>query len=182
MRSAIRLVLRISLILLLCSFYNAYAVDPGPSESDLTTTSFPALPLEPQVFAFPDEDFVRIALKIQLGTASIQERRAWYRAAERYAPFQAAPPAGQLATLDVHRFGAVADIVGNTQHGIQGTHRQPLRARQQPECRIKVSCLAPGEAFAECVGTRKGNSHIRIAIVSKGRGLHTRISCADVRG
>jgi hypothetical protein len=34
-----------------------------------------------------------IGTKIQLGTATLQERRWWYRAAERLSPFQAAPPA-----------------------------------------------------------------------------------------
>ncbi len=74
------------------SFLEAQDV-PTP-ESELTESSFPPLPIEPEILSFPDADFARIGLKIQLGTASIQERRAWYRAAERYAPFQNAPPAG----------------------------------------------------------------------------------------
>lgn len=85
----------------------ALAQDQPDHESELTDTSFPPLELEPHIFLFPNEDFVRIALKIQLGTASIQERRWWYRAAERYAPFQGAPApdwslqaARQAARLD----------------------------------------------------------------------------------
>jgi hypothetical protein len=69
-----------------------HAQIPEP-ESELTETSFPPLPLEPQLLLFPDEEFVRVGLKVQLGTANIQERRWWYRSAERYAPFETAPPA-----------------------------------------------------------------------------------------
>ena len=66
----------------------------GPvPESELDQLAFPPLPLEPQILSFPDPYFAMIGTKIQLGTATLQERRWWYRAAERLAPFQAAPPA-----------------------------------------------------------------------------------------
>ena len=64
-----------------------------PHESELDDRTFPPLPLEPQVLNFPDPYFAMIGTKIQLGTATLPERRWWYRAAERLAPFQAAPPA-----------------------------------------------------------------------------------------
>lgn len=67
---------------------------PAPThESELNDLTFPALRIEPEIFNFPDSDFARVGLKIQLGTASMQERRWWYRAAERLAPFRNPPPA-----------------------------------------------------------------------------------------
>ena len=71
----------------------ALAQSEGPHEGELTGTAFQPLPLEPETFLFPDRDFVRVADRIRLGIASIQERRWWYRAAERYAPFEGIPPA-----------------------------------------------------------------------------------------
>ena len=62
-------------------------------ESKLTERSFPQLPLPPAMLTLGDPEFARVAERIQAGTASIQERRWWYRAAERYAPFTAMPPA-----------------------------------------------------------------------------------------
>ena len=67
--------------------------EPDP-EAELTDATFEPLTLEPQIFAFPDEEFARVGERIALGLASIQERRWWYRAAERYTPFQGAPPPG----------------------------------------------------------------------------------------
>jgi hypothetical protein len=81
----------IALLPIFAIFSTTQAQTPEP-ESDLTQTSFPGLALEPQIFGFPDEEFVRVAIKIQLGTASIQERRWWYRSADRYAPFLTPPP------------------------------------------------------------------------------------------
>jgi hypothetical protein len=81
-----------SALLLLLPLSRALAQQDNPQhESELTQASFPPLTLEPEIFSFPDEDFVRVAVKIQLGIASMQERRWWYRAAERYAPFQGVP-------------------------------------------------------------------------------------------
>lgn len=61
-------------------------------ESELDEASFQKLPLPVEIFRLGDEDFARVAERIQNGTASMQERRWFYRAAERYAPFTATPP------------------------------------------------------------------------------------------
>jgi hypothetical protein len=61
-------------------------------ESELDELTFPKLQLPPEVFRLGDEDFSRVAERIQQGTASMQERRWFYRASERYAPFTVAPP------------------------------------------------------------------------------------------
>jgi hypothetical protein len=90
---------------------------PPEHESELTPSSFSPLTLEPEIFAFPDEDFARIGLRIQLGIASMQERRWWYRTAERYAPFQGTPApdarlqaARSAARLDPARNKAAASV------------------------------------------------------------------------
>ena len=106
----------ILILILLLPVPRALAQQNGPEpEAELTQTSFPPLTLEPEIFAFPDEDFARIGLRIQLGVASIQERRWWYRAAERYAPFQGTPApdwplqaARSAAKLDPSRHGKAA--------------------------------------------------------------------------
>lgn len=62
-------------------------------ESTLTPRSFPRLQLPQQVYQLGDVEFARVAARIEAGTASIQERRWFYRALERYAPFTTMPPA-----------------------------------------------------------------------------------------
>jgi hypothetical protein len=62
-------------------------------ESEVEDATFPMLQLPPQLLNFPDPEFARTAVRIQLGVARMQERRWFYRAAERYAPFTAVPPA-----------------------------------------------------------------------------------------
>ncbi len=62
-------------------------------ESTVTERSFPRLPLPPEVFTLGDIEFARVAEKIQSGTARMQERRWFYRSAERYAPFTRMPAA-----------------------------------------------------------------------------------------
>src|SRR6266545_1906406 len=52
-----------------------------PHESELNDASFPPLPLEPEIVSFPDPYFALVGQKIQLGLASLQERRWWYRVA-----------------------------------------------------------------------------------------------------
>lgn len=74
----------------LAPFANAQEAE---HESQLTERSFPQLPLPPEMLTFGDEVFARTAERIQLGTATIQERRWFYRAAERYAPFTTMPAA-----------------------------------------------------------------------------------------
>jgi hypothetical protein len=91
---------------------------PGPTpaevehESSVNELAFDPLTLEPEIFSFLDREFVRIATEIQLGTASMQERRWWYRAAERYAPFENPPPAGWR--LDAAIAGAALESTGGT--------------------------------------------------------------------
>ncbi|HEX9940749.1 MAG TPA: hypothetical protein VGG03_01935 [Thermoanaerobaculia bacterium] len=60
-------------------------------ESEQTQATFPPLPLEPQLFAFPNEDLSAVAFRIQLGIASMPERRWFYRTADRFAPFEGMP-------------------------------------------------------------------------------------------
>src|SRR5688572_15723497 len=60
-------------------------------ESTLTPASFPQLQLPPEVYTLGDAEFARVAARIENGTATIQERRWFYRASERYAPFTATP-------------------------------------------------------------------------------------------
>lgn len=63
-----------------------------PAESELDDLSFPKLELSPEIFNLHDEAFTRVAERIQAGTASMQERRWFYRASERYAPYTTTPP------------------------------------------------------------------------------------------
>lgn len=60
-------------------------------ESTLTERSFPKLQLPPGMLTLGDLEFARVAERIQAGTATMQERRWFYRAAERYAPFTTMP-------------------------------------------------------------------------------------------
>lgn len=60
-------------------------------ESTLTPASFPQLQLPPGVYTVGDAEFARVAARVENGTATIQERRWFYRASERYAPFTATP-------------------------------------------------------------------------------------------
>src|SRR5262249_9603642 len=64
-----------------------------PQEAELEEVTFPPLPVEPEILSFPDPYFALIGQKIQLGVASLPERRWWYRVAERLAPFRNPPPA-----------------------------------------------------------------------------------------
>lgn len=61
-------------------------------ESEIEDATFPALQLPPEMLTLGDEEFARVAQRIQLGVARMQERRWFYRSAERYAPFTAMPP------------------------------------------------------------------------------------------
>ena len=69
-------------------------------ESEVTEAAFPQLQLPAGVFTLGDEEFARVAEKIQLGTARMQERRWFYRSAERYAPFTTMPPADWKVKAD----------------------------------------------------------------------------------
>ena len=62
-------------------------------ESEVGQATFPRLQLPPEMLTLGDEEFARVAQRIQLGVARMQERRWFYRSAERYAPFTAMPPA-----------------------------------------------------------------------------------------
>lgn len=67
-----------------------YAQNEVP-EAETDELTFPALPLPAQILNFKDEDFAAVADRIRLGTATMQERRWFYEAAERYAPFTTTP-------------------------------------------------------------------------------------------
>lgn len=77
---------------LISSTVRAQAASPA-HESELDELAFPPLAIEPEIVSFPDPYFAYIGQKIQVGTASLQERRWWYRVAERLAPFRNPPPA-----------------------------------------------------------------------------------------
>ncbi|MHB0971489.1 MAG: hypothetical protein ACYC7A_05650 [Thermoanaerobaculia bacterium] len=55
---------------------------------------YPPIPVNPEVFRAHDEWFVGVARKIEDGSATTQERRAWYEMKKRYYPFtpDARPP------------------------------------------------------------------------------------------
>ena len=79
---------------LLLPFGALLAEEEGPEhEAEIDDLHFEALPLEPAVFTFADPEFARVGSLIAIGKASLQERRWWYRAAERYAPFEGVPTA-----------------------------------------------------------------------------------------
>ena len=88
--------LRVLLVVAAASFA---AMFPTPlaaqndHESTVTERSFPQLQLPPEMFQLGDLEFARVAERIQAGTAKMQERRWFYRAAERYAPFTRMPAA-----------------------------------------------------------------------------------------
>lgn len=63
----------------------------APAEAEIDELTFPALTIPSQILNFKDEDFAAVADRIRLGTATMQERRWFYEAAERYAPFTATP-------------------------------------------------------------------------------------------
>src|SRR5262249_3749948 len=81
-----------AVLLLVAGAAGAQTGAPTP-ESELNELTFPPLKIEPEILNFPDSDFSRIGLKIQLRTASLQERRWGYRTAERLAPSRNPPPA-----------------------------------------------------------------------------------------
>src|SRR5256885_2769545 len=78
-------------VLCLCSFLfnctSVWAQDRPVGEADQVSSTFPPLTIDSLLLNFADTEFADLAHKIQLGTASMQERRAFYRAADRYAPF-----------------------------------------------------------------------------------------------
>lgn len=84
------------LVILFSTQVFAQEADDPVGEADLVSASFPPLSLDSILTTFPDTEFAALARKVQLGTASMQERRAFYRAADRYAPFQGIPPANWL--------------------------------------------------------------------------------------
>lgn len=68
--------------------------DDGPEhEAEIDDLHFEPLSLEPAIFNFADPELARVGSLIAVGKASLQERRWWYRAAERYAPFEGVPAA-----------------------------------------------------------------------------------------
>jgi len=89
MRNPTRIVVMLAAALLAAA--PALPQDRAPHESELTETTFPPLPLELGIFSFPNEDLRTVALRIQLGIATMQERRWFYRTADRFAPFEGAP-------------------------------------------------------------------------------------------
>jgi len=76
----------------LSSFVSFPATAQNDHESTLTERSFPRLQLPPEMLQLGDVEFARVAERIQAGTATMQERRWFYRAAERYAPYTKMPP------------------------------------------------------------------------------------------
>ena len=83
-----------ALVLLLFAGSPLFAEAEGPDhEAEIDDLHFEPLPLEAAIFTHPDPEFARVGSLIAVGKASIQERRWWYRAAERYAPFEGMPPA-----------------------------------------------------------------------------------------
>ncbi len=89
MRYPFRTMLALSCALLAAT--PALAQDRLDHESEQTASTFPPLPLEPALLSFPNEDLRAVALRIQLGIASMQERRWFYRTADRFAPFEGMP-------------------------------------------------------------------------------------------
>ena len=69
-----------------------FAQAPIP-ESEIGEQAFPQLQLPAAIFTLGDDEFALVGLRIESGQASMQERRWFYRAAERYAPFTTTPPA-----------------------------------------------------------------------------------------
>jgi hypothetical protein len=91
------------------------AAAPHPELEEANQLQFPPLSLgavadleRRALMSFPNEDLVLVARRIEAGTASMQERRWFYRSAERYAPFQGAPPPGWQ--LQAARAAALLDV------------------------------------------------------------------------
>jgi hypothetical protein len=95
---------------LIPSTVRAQAASPA-HESELDELAFPPLAIEPEIVSFPDPYFAYIGQKIQVGTASLQERRWWYRVAERLAPFRNPPPA-DWQTLTVKLLDPLGNVAG----------------------------------------------------------------------
>ncbi len=83
----------IPLICALLAAAPALPQDRLEHESEQLDSTFPPLPLEPALFAFPNEDLNAVAFRIQLGIAKMPERRWFYRTADRFAPFEGTPAA-----------------------------------------------------------------------------------------
>ena len=65
---------------------------------------------------------------------------------------ESATPRRELRAFDHRRRLLIADVIGHTQQGVQGTHRQPLRARQQAKGGIEVAGLEKADTA--------GTSHV----------------------
>jgi hypothetical protein len=109
MRYPIRMMLALA-----CALLAAAPALPqnGPDhESEQTESTFPPLPLDAALFDFPNEDLRAVALRIQLGIATMPERRWFYRTADRFAPFEGMPaPDWKLqAALQGEALDAAAD-------------------------------------------------------------------------
>src|SRR5258705_12734716 len=84
--------LRRILPVILCLASLALSAQVVP-ESEIGDQAFPKLRLPAAVYTLGDEEFARVAARIESGEATMQERRWFYRASERYAPFTTTPPA-----------------------------------------------------------------------------------------